>query len=136
MVVVLAALNTVVWPFVIRVSLPLVLWTVGLFTFVLNALFVWAAASIVGGIEISSFWTALVVALATTSVNIAVGTVLHVDGDFVWRSKVARRVVSRHEAAEPTDVPGVLFIQIDGLGHDVLQDAWLSERKQLRRELE
>ncbi len=126
MVVVLAALNTVVWPFVIRVSLPLVLWTVGLFTFVLNALFVWAAASIVGGIEISSFWTALVVALATTSVNIAVGTVLHVDGDFVWRSKVARRVVSRHEAAEPTDVPGVLFIQIDGLGHDVLQDAMKS----------
>ena len=126
MVVVLAVLNAVVWPFVIRVSLPLVLWTVGLFTFVLNALFVWAAASIVGGIEISSFWTALAVALSTTSVNIAVGTLLHVDGDFVWRSKVVQRVVKRQEAVEPTDVPGVLFIQIDGLGHDVLQDAMKS----------
>jgi uncharacterized membrane protein YvlD (DUF360 family) len=126
MVVVLAALNTIVWPFVIRISLPLVLWTVGLFTFVLNALFVSAAASIVGGIEISSFWTAMLIALATTSVNIAVGTVLHVDGDFVWRSKVVRRVVNRHEPVEPTDVPGVLFIQIDGLGHDVLEDAMKS----------
>ena len=126
MVVVLAVLNAVVWPFVIRISLPLVLWTVGLFTFVLNALFVWAAASIVGGIEISSFWTALVVALATTSVNIAVGTLLHVDGDFVWRSKVVQRVAKRHEPVDPTDVPGVLFIQIDGLGHDVLEDAMKS----------
>lgn len=126
MVVVLAVLNAVVWPFVIRISLPLVLITIGLFTFVLNAAFVWAAAAIVGGVELSSFWTALVIAMVVTIVNLSVGGLLHIDGDFVWASKVARRAVKRNEPPEPTDVPGVLFIQIDGLGHDVLEDAMQS----------
>ena len=123
MVAVLALLNALVWPFVIRVTLPLVIWTVGLFTFVLNALFVWAAAAIVGNIEISSFWVALTVALVMTIVNIGVGGMLNVDGDHVWRSKVARRVTKRTEPTEHTDVPGFLFIQIDGLGHDVVAGA-------------
>ncbi len=70
LVVVLGALNAIVWPFVIRITLKLVLITVGLFTFVLNALFVSAAAAIVGGVEISSFWTALVIAMVVTIVNI------------------------------------------------------------------
>lgn len=123
MVIVLASLNAIVWPFVIRISFRLVLMTIGLFTFVLNALFIWAAAAIVGGIEIASFWTALVIALVMTIVIIGFGGLLHVDGDFIWQSKVVRRVVKRNEPAEQTDVPGVLFIQIDGLGYDVLNDA-------------
>ena len=126
MVVVLAVLNALVWPFIIRVTLPLVLITVGLFTFVLNALFVWAAAANVGDIEIGSFWTALLIALAMTIVNISVGGMLNVDGDHVWRAKVAKRVLKRTEPPQPTDVPGFLFVQIDGLGHDVLVDAMAS----------
>jgi len=123
MVIVLAALNAVLWPLVIRITLKLVLITVGLFTFVLNALFVAAAAALVGGVELSSFWTALAIAMVVTIVNIWIGGTLNVDGDFVWASKVAHRAVKRHEPPEPTDVPGVLFIQIDGLGHDVLAEA-------------
>ena len=126
MIVVLGALNALVWPLVIRISLPLVLITVGLFTFVLNALFVWAAAAIVGGVDLASFWTALVIAMCVTIVNIWIGGMLHVDGDFVWASKVVRRAVKRHEPPEHTDVAGVLFIQIDGLGHDVLAEAMQS----------
>lgn len=112
MVAVLSVLNAVVWPFVIRVTLPLVLVTVGPFTFVLNSLFVWAAGAIVGGIEIGSFWTALVVALVMTIVNLAVGGMLNVDGDHVWRSKMARRVPKRTEPPQHTDVPGFLFVGV------------------------
>ncbi len=126
MVMVLGLLNALVWPLVIRVTLPLVMWTVGLFTFVLNALFVWAAAAAFGGVEISSFWTALAVAMVLTIVNLTVGGMLNVDGDHVWRAKVAHRVLKRRGSCEPNDVPGFLFIQIDGLGHDVLADAMTS----------
>jgi len=126
MVVVLSLLNAFVWPFVIRAVMPLVLLTVGLFTFVINALFVWVAAAVAGGIEVESFWTALLVALVLTAVNLVVGGALQVDGDHIWRSKVARRVLRRTEPPQPTDVPGFLFIQIDGLGHDVLADAMAS----------
>ncbi|MEM9040786.1 MAG: phage holin family protein, partial [Actinomycetota bacterium] len=48
-VVILAVLNAVAWPFVVRVALPVVLVTLGLFTFVLNALFVSLAAEFVDG---------------------------------------------------------------------------------------
>ena len=123
---VLGALNALVWPFVIRVTLPLVMWTVGVFTFVLNALFVALAAAVVDGVEVGSFWVALVVALVTTVVNLSVGGLLNIDGDHVWRAKVARRIVKRSGAARRTDVPGVLYVQIDGLGHDVLVDAMRS----------
>jgi len=123
MVVALGVLNALIWPLVIRVTLPLVMWTVGLFTFVLNALFVWAAAAAFGGVQISSFWTALAVAMVLTIVNLTVGGMLNVDGDHVWRSKVAHRVLKRQGRLEHNDVPGFLFIQIDGLGHDVLVDA-------------
>ncbi len=123
---VLGALNALVWPFVIRVTLPLVMWTVGVFTFVLNALFVALAAAVVDGVEVDSFWVALVVALVTTVVNLSVGGLLNIDGDHVWRAKVARRIVKRSGAARCTDVPGVLYVQIDGLGHDVLVDAMRS----------
>ncbi|MGK0275969.1 MAG: uncharacterized membrane protein YvlD (DUF360 family) [Ilumatobacter sp.] len=125
-VAVLALLNAFVWPFVIRVTLPLVLSTVGLFTFVLNACFVWVAGEIVGDIEIGSFWTALLIALAMTSVNLFFGGMLHVDGDHVWRAKVARRVLKHTEPPEHTDIPGFLFIQIDGLGHAVVSEAMAS----------
>jgi uncharacterized membrane protein YvlD (DUF360 family) len=125
-VVVLAVLNAVVWPFVVRISLPVVLLTLGLFTFVLNALFIWLAADIVGGIVVSSFWTALGIAFWLTVVNITVGGVLDIDDDYAWRQRVVRRLVRRTEPPDQTDVPGFLFIQIDGLGHDVLVDAMAS----------
>ena len=126
LVVVLAALNAVLWPFVIRIALPLVLVTLGLFTFVANAVFVMLAAQVVGGIEVGSFWTALVVAFGMTVVNLSVGGLLHVDDDQVWRQRVVQRMVRRTGPPTPTDVPGFLFIQIDGLGHDVLVDAMAS----------
>ncbi|WP_423980300.1 phage holin family protein [Ilumatobacter sp.] len=126
MVAALSVLNAFVWPFVIRVTFRLVLWTVGLFTFVLNAAFIAIAADPIPGVDVSSAWTALAIALVLTFVNIVVGGALNVDGDHVWRSKVAHRVIKKTDPPEPTDVPGFLFVQIDGLGHDVLSEAMAS----------
>ena len=58
LVVTLAVLNAVVWPLVVRIALPLVVVTVGLFTFVLNALFITLAAALTDGAEVKSLWTA------------------------------------------------------------------------------
>ena len=122
-IVTLALLNALVWPLVVRLALPLVLVTAGLFTFVLNALFIWLAAELNGGIEVSSFWTALGIAFWLTIVTMVVGGMLNIDNDHMWRQRVVQRMVRRTGGATPTEVPGFLFIQIDGLGHDVLVDA-------------
>jgi uncharacterized membrane protein YvlD (DUF360 family) len=126
MVITLALLNVFLWPLIVRVTLPLILLTLGLFTFALNAAFVWLAASVVGGVEVGSFWSAMAVALAMAVVNMVVGTILSVDSDHGWRNRIVRRAVNRVEPPDRTDVPGFLFIQIDGLGHDVLEHAMAS----------
>jgi len=124
MVLALTVLNAFLWPLIVRVVLPIILLTLGLFTFVINAVFLWLAAQIVGnGVEIGSFWSAMVIALALTVVNIVIGGMLNVDGDHAWRGRVARRVVKRVEPPTRSDVPGFLVVQIDGLGHDVLESA-------------
>lgn len=123
---VLAVIGAVVWPLAIRFTLPIITLTLGLFTFVLNGLAVLAVDAIVDGFSVSSFWLALLLALALTVVNISVGGLLNIDDDHVWREHVVRRLVSRREPPEATDVPGVLFIQVDGLGYDVLHDAMAS----------
>jgi len=122
-IAVLAAINALVWPVAVRLTAPLIGLTVGLFTFVLNGLAVQLVGTLVEGFIVDSFWWALLVALVLTIVNVSIGGLLHIDDDHVWRQRVARRLLRRRGHIEHTDVPGVLFIQIDGLGADVLRDA-------------
>ena len=48
---------------------------------------------------------------------------LSLDDDAVFQRKTMRRMVDRLEPPTPTDVPGVLFLQIDGLAEPVLRRA-------------
>jgi uncharacterized membrane protein YvlD (DUF360 family) len=125
-VTVLALLSGFVWPLVIRLTAPVVMLTAGLFTFVLNASFVWLMSEVVDGLEVTSFWMALLVAFAMALVSVVVGGMLHVDDDHVWRQHVVGRAIKHADLAEGTEVPGFIFIQIDGLGHDVLVEAMAS----------
>ena len=125
-VVVLSLLNALLWPLVVRLTMPLVVWTVGLFTFVLNAAFIWLVSEVVDGFDVRTFTGAILLALALAATNIAVGGLLSIDDDHVYQQVVVRRMVKRREPPTETDVPGVLFIQIDGLGHKVLRDAMAS----------
>jgi len=122
-IAVLAVINALVWPVAVRLTAPLIGLTVGLFTFVLNGVAVQLVDTLVEGFIVDSFWWALLVALVLTLVNVSVGGLLHIDDDHVWRQHVARRLLRRRGHIEHSDVPGVLFIQIDGLGADVLRDA-------------
>jgi uncharacterized membrane protein YvlD (DUF360 family) len=125
-VVLLGLLGALVWPVAIRLTLPIIALTLGLFTFVLNGLAVLAVDALLDGFEVSSLWWGLLVSLVLTAVNISIGGLLNIDDDHVWRQRVVRRLVARRERPEPTSLPGVLFIQIDGLGAAVLRDAMAS----------
>ncbi len=56
---VMALLNTFVKPLLIFFTLPATIVTLGLFLFVINALIVMMAGSLVGGFYVSGFWAAL-----------------------------------------------------------------------------
>ncbi len=119
----LALLNAVLWPIVLRFAAPLILWTVGLIGLIGNALILLLTADIVDGFEVDGFWWALLAALVMTAISVVLSVVFSIDDDDVWRRNVVRRMVGRLEPPEVTDVPGVLFLQIDGLSEPVLRQA-------------
>jgi hypothetical protein len=53
-------------------------------------------------------------------VNTAVTSLLAIDDDQFWFRNVVRRQAKRTAKLDTTDVPGLFFLEIDGLAHDVL----------------
>jgi hypothetical protein len=73
--------------------------------------------------KIDGFGTAVVVTLGLTLITTLVTSLLAIDDDSVWVRNVVRRRARRQGGVAPTDVPGLFFLEIDGLGHDVLRRA-------------
>ena len=60
---VLAILNAIVKPLLILLTLPITLFTFGLFLFVINALIILFAEKLVSGFHVDGFWWALLFSL-------------------------------------------------------------------------
>ena len=73
---VLGALNTVVRPILVLLTLPVTLVTLGLFLFVVNALMFWAAASLVSGLGVAGFGAALIGSLIYSVLQLVIEFVL------------------------------------------------------------
>lgn len=61
--IVLGLLNLIVKPILIILTLPITLFTFGLFLFVINALIILLAAKFVSGFRVDGFWWALLFSL-------------------------------------------------------------------------
>jgi putative membrane protein len=73
---VLGALNTVVRPLLVLLTLPATIVTLGLFLFVINALMFWAAASLLSGLDVRGFGAALLGSLIYSALQLAIEFVL------------------------------------------------------------
>jgi len=113
-------LNALLWPLVIRIALPLTVLTLGLGAILLNGAMILLVAAIDPGLKISGLFAGVVVALSVTVVNTGVTSLLAIDDDPFWYRNVVRRQARRVGEATASDVPGLFFLEIDGLAHDVL----------------
>ena len=73
---VLGLLNMLVRPVLILLTLPVTVVTLGLFLFIINALMFWAAAGLVSGVGVTSFWAALIGSLLYSFLQLAIDFVL------------------------------------------------------------
>ena len=71
--VVIGIANAVIWPILIFLTLPINILTLGLFTFVVNAMVLKLCAAFLDGFEIKS-WTAAILGAVVLAIT---GTVLH-----------------------------------------------------------
>ena len=119
----LGVANSVVWPFLIRFALPFTVLTLGLGALVLNAAILLGAAWLLDDVQLDGLFEAVVVTLGLTLITTMVGGVLALDRGDLWYRHIIRRQAKRSKLAEQTDVPGVVFLEIDGLAYDVLRRA-------------
>jgi uncharacterized membrane protein YvlD (DUF360 family) len=134
--VVMALINAILWPLVIRLALPLAVLTFGLGSLLLSAGAVSLAFYLVDG-KTPPFGSDIAIAFGLALVSMFVAPLLDVGGD-AKHMRVVRRRVRRGRKRNRSDVPGVILFEIDGLGEGVLRDAirdghvptiarWLSE---------
>jgi uncharacterized membrane protein YvlD (DUF360 family) len=117
----MAVINAMLWPLLTRIALPLTIVTFGLGSLALSAGMVALAFYVVDG-KTPSFWADLAIAFGLALVSMLVAPLLDVDGD-ARHLRVVRRRVRGARRHSPTDVPGVILFEIDGLGEGVLREA-------------
>jgi putative membrane protein len=72
----LGIVNVLIKPILILVTLPINILTLGLFTFVINALLILLASSALKGFEVSGFWIAVLFGIVLSLVNYSIGCIL------------------------------------------------------------
>lgn len=113
-------LNALVWPTLARLTLPLTVMTLGVAALVLNGLLATVAINLIPGAEVSHVFDGIVITIALAAFTAAVYSLLAIDEDDAWYRNVVRRQARRRKRVVESEVPGVLFLEIDGLAHDVL----------------
>lgn len=119
----LGLINALVWPVFAYLALPLAVLTLGLAAIVLNGVAVAFVAYLLPGLEVHGLGTAIGVALVLAVANTILTSLLALDDEDVYYRRIIRRAARRVRPEGATDIPGVLFIQIDGLGLAVLRRA-------------
>jgi uncharacterized membrane protein YvlD (DUF360 family) len=116
-------LMATVRPVLIYLILPLVVLTAGLLAIPVNALMLLAAGSIVPDVHIDGLGWALVGWLAITAVNMAAAWLVDLGEEGSYYRTVATLLATRGRRVRTSDRPGLVVVQIDGLGHGVLEHA-------------
>ncbi|QIP73730.1 phage holin family protein [Streptomyces sp. VN1] len=118
-------LSALVWPVLVRMLLLVPALVLGLLVFFLNGGLLLLAIDVNpagrGGVAPE---TAVVVAAVMSAVASATGGALAVRDDDAYRRRLYRLADRRRGARPPCPSgPGTVFLQLDGVGHDVLRDA-------------
>jgi uncharacterized membrane protein YvlD (DUF360 family) len=119
-----AVLNAVLPPILAALRLPLMLVTGFLVVLVADAAVLLLAEAIFpDDIHIDSFGDALLAAFVMSAVSLVLQAVLGTNDDDQYTLRVTGRIAKRQGARSRTDVPGIVFLEIDGLALPVLRDA-------------
>lgn len=120
-------LSALVWPLAVRALLLVPALVLGLLGFFLNgSLLILALRLVPDGRGEAAPETAVVVASVMSAVASATGTALAVRDDNAYRRRLYRLADRRRRhtvAGAGPSTPGTLFLQLDGVGHDVLLHA-------------
>ncbi|HEX4679027.1 MAG TPA: phage holin family protein [Gaiellaceae bacterium] len=120
----IAILNAILPPVVASLRLPFTLAAGFVLVLALDALILWASSAVLNGvIGVGNFGWAILTALVAASVGVALQAVLGTNDDDEYSVRVTQRIARRTGGTVQTDVPGIVFLEIDGLALPVLKRA-------------
>jgi uncharacterized membrane protein YvlD (DUF360 family) len=122
--VVVAALNAVLPPLLAALRLPFMLALGFVLVLLLDALVLKLASDLLENtFVVDSFGWALLAALLVAAVSVALEVIFGTNDDDTYTVRVVQRIARRQGGATRTDVPGIIFLEIDGLALPVLRRA-------------
>ena len=120
----IAVLNALLPPVIAALRLPYMLAVGFLLVLVLDALMVMLAANLSDNtFKVDSFFAALLTSLVAAAFAVALEVVLGTNDDDVYSLRVTQRIARRSSDRVETDVPGIIYLEVDGLARPVLQRA-------------
>jgi uncharacterized membrane protein YvlD (DUF360 family) len=121
---VVAALNAILPPVLAALRLPFMLALGFLLVLALNAVVLKLASDLLENtFSVDSFGWALLAALVVAAVSVVLEVVFGTNDDDTYTLRVVQRIARRQGGGQPTDVPGIVFLEIDGLALPVLRRA-------------
>ena len=121
---VVAIVNAVLPPILAALRLPFTLVIGFLGVLVIDAFALLFASDLDdSAIQVDSFWWALLTALIAAAVSVVLEVIFGTNDDDTYSLKVVRRIARRQGGVERTDVPGIIYLEIDGLALPVLRRA-------------
>ena len=122
--VVVAILNAVLPPIVAAVRLPFTIALGFILVLLLNALVLKLASDVLENtFVVDNFGWALLGALVVAAVSVVLEVIFGTNDEDTYTVRVVQRIARRQGGAERTDVPGIIFLEIDGLAVPVLRRA-------------
>ena len=113
---VVAVFNAVLPPLIAALKLPFTILADFLLVLIVDGLALYLAADIDAlNIEVDSLGWALLAALIASAVSTVLDIVLGVNDDDLFSLRVISRIARRSGERVETDVPGIIFLEIDGL---------------------
>jgi len=117
-------LNAILPPIVAALRLPFTLVVGFLAVLAVDAAILLLVSAIApSGFKVDSFGSALLAALLIAAASMVLQAILGVNDDDAYSLRVIERIARRQGGQTRTDVPGIVFLEIDGLAAPVLRRA-------------
>jgi uncharacterized membrane protein YvlD (DUF360 family) len=121
---VVAALNALLPPLIAALRLPFMLAVGFLLVLALNAFVLKLASDLLDNtFSVDNFGWALLAALVVAAVSVILQVIFGTNDDDMYSLRVVQRIARRQGGGTPSDEPGIIFLEIDGLALPVLRRA-------------
>lgn len=119
----LGVANSFILPSLIYFSVRLHPLIFPLLVFLLTGILVAVIGEFVPGVHIDSIWTAMGVSIVVSMTGMIIGGLFAADDFKAYERFIVQPLLMRYGASEKSGMPGVMFLEIDGLSVAVLQRA-------------